>query len=93
MNLSPPDIANIDSPPGPLQNTLKATELTDWRTIDWAAVAATTPLQGADVSNEGVSWTIARAIGFDDDFGDVMNDSGCGYGGSRLMRSCPVLLL
>ncbi|KAF3051999.1 hypothetical protein E8E11_010898 [Didymella keratinophila] len=46
-------MGNADSPPGPLQNNIKETELTDWRTIDWAAVTAATPVQEAETSNVG----------------------------------------
>lgn len=84
---------NADSPPGPLQNNLKETELTDWRTIDWAAVTAATAAQEADTSNEGVSWTTARATGFDDAFGDTLLDSGRDYGRYELLCLYPVLLL
>lgn len=88
MKISSPDIGNVDSPPGPLQNNLKVTELTDWRTIDWAAVIAATPVQEAEISNEGVSWT--RATGFDDDFGDALLDPGYNYGGAGLLCLYPV---
>lgn len=84
---------NADSPPGPLQNNLKENELTDWRTIDWAAVIAATPVQEAEISNEGVSWTTARATGFDDAFDNVLLGSGRDYGGYGLLCLYPVLLL
>ncbi|KAF3046668.1 hypothetical protein E8E12_011501 [Didymella heteroderae] len=54
LNVPSPNTGNAESPPGPLQNNLKETELTDWRTIDWTAVtAAATPVQEAETSNEG----------------------------------------
>lgn len=73
-------MGTVESPPGPLQNNLKETELTDWRTSDWALIIAATPVQEAETSNVGVSWTTARANGFDDTFGDALLDSGRDYG-------------
>jgi hypothetical protein len=86
-------MGNADSPPGPLQNSLKETELTDWRTIDWAAVTAAPPMQEAEMSKVGVSWTTARATGFDGAFGDALLDSGRDYGRYGLLCLYPVYLL
>jgi hypothetical protein len=88
-----PNLGNADSPPGPLQKNLKENELTDWRTIDWAAVAAATPVQEAETSNVGVSWTTARAAGFGDAFGDALLSSGRDHGRYGLLCLYPVLLL
>lgn len=94
MNVPSPNLDNADSPPGPLQNNLKDTELTDWRTIDWTAVVATAPMEEADVANEGVSWTTATATGFDA-FDGVLTDFERGYGGFGLLclLPCPIALV
>lgn len=93
LSVSPSDLTNADSPPGPLQRNLKETELIDWRTIDWAAVIAAAPMEEAEMSNEGVSWTTATATGFDNAFGDALTASGRDYGGYDLLCLYPVLLL
>lgn len=89
MSVPSPNLDNADSPPGPLQNNLKDTELTDWRTIDWTTVVATTPMQETDVGNEGVSWTTATATSFDDAFDGVLTDSEHDYGGFGLLCLFP----
>ncbi|KAF1932194.1 uncharacterized protein M421DRAFT_55167 [Didymella exigua CBS 183.55] len=93
LNVPSPNIGNADSPPGPLQNNLKETELTDWRTTDWAAIVAATPVQEAETSNAGVSWTVATATGSDDVFGDTLLHSRRDHGGYGLLCLYPVLLL
>lgn len=92
LNVPSPSLENADSPPGPLQNNLKEPELTDWRTIDWAAVIAATPVQEANTSNEGVSWTTAVATEFDDSFDDALNDIGRDFGGYGLLCLLPCFI-
>lgn len=93
MNASLPNLGKAESPPGPLQIDLTETELIDWRTIDWAAVIAATPLPEMGMSNEGVSWTTATATRYTDALGDALIDPWRDYGGHDLLCLYPVLLL
>jgi hypothetical protein len=88
LNAPSPSKENANSPPGPLQNQIKEPELTDWRTIDWAAVVAATPVQETEINNEGVSWTTATATGFGDPLNDF-TDSGYEFGGYGLLCLSP----
>ncbi|KAL1609353.1 hypothetical protein SLS59_001718 [Nothophoma quercina] len=73
LNVPSPSLENADSPPGPLQNNLKEPELTDWRTIDWAAVIAATPVQEANTNNEGGGRDLFIRIDLDPN-GQVANE-------------------
>ncbi|KAJ8106426.1 hypothetical protein OPT61_g9545 [Boeremia exigua] len=53
LHIPSPDADNANSPSGPLQNSLKESELLDWQTIDWAAVFSDVPAQEAEIGNEG----------------------------------------
>ena len=83
----------MNSPPGPLQHSIKEAELIDWQDIDWTAVITGTSAQAHDLSNEVVSWTGTTTSEFGNAFSDALTSSRRDCGGYGLLCLYPVLLV
>ena len=83
----------MNSPPGPLQHSIKEAELIDWQDIDWTAVITGTSAQAHDLSNEVVSWTGTTTSEFGNAFSDALTSSRRDCGGYGLLCLYPVLLI
>ena len=83
----------MNSPPGPLQHSIKEAELTEWQDIDWTAIITGTSAQGHDSGNEVVSWTGTTTNEFGNAFSDALTSSRRDCGGYGLLCLYPVLLI
>ena len=83
----------MNSPPGPLQHSIKEAELTDWQDIDWTTVIVGPSAQRHDLSNEVVSWTGTTTSEFGNAFSDALTSSRRDYGGYGLLCLYPVLFV